>query len=265
MSIALDSGGNRIGGGAGGFIRSISSFPIYESPEVTGTPPDGQRFGTPAPAQRPESSSCSSSIGRNSDCSAAGSEEDAGEAEVQSTYKGPLDTMDALEESLPIRRGVSKFYCGKSKSFTSLVDAVSACTSAKDLTKPENPYNRKRKNLLAFSTMWDRTRPHDSSLRSTKGGISKRPAKSSRCTLNLVASTSSSGSNSSEEEHEPSRHLPPLHPRSKPPPPAVATPFSSSPHGKFSFPMRSFSLTDLQGVASSGSLLGPGDKHKRFQ
>ncbi|KAG0469500.1 hypothetical protein HPP92_016200 [Vanilla planifolia] len=99
----------------------------------------------------------SSSIGRNSDCSTAGggTGEELGEAEVQSSFKGPLETMDALEDSLPIRRGISKFYCGKSKSFASLSDAISNLSSAKELGKPENAYSRKRKNLLALSCMWE--------------------------------------------------------------------------------------------------------------
>ncbi|PPD84606.1 hypothetical protein GOBAR_DD18432 [Gossypium barbadense] len=54
--------------------------------------------------------------------------------------------MDAL---------ISKFYGGKSKSFTSLADAA-AVSSVKDFAKPEDPYNRKRKNLLARSSSLDK-------------------------------------------------------------------------------------------------------------
>ncbi|KAK8295014.1 hypothetical protein V6Z11_D05G036400 [Gossypium hirsutum] len=57
--------------------------------------------------------------------------------------------MDAL------RKGISKFYGGKSKSFTSLADAA-AVSSVKDFAKPEDPYNRKRKNLLARSSSLDK-------------------------------------------------------------------------------------------------------------
>lgn len=51
------------------------------------------------------STSSSSSIGRNSDQSGRSSDgEDSGENdEVQSSYKGPLDMMDSLEEVLPVR------------------------------------------------------------------------------------------------------------------------------------------------------------------
>ena len=51
------------------------------------------------------SSSSSSSIGKNSDLSVRSSSdgEDCEENEAQSSYKGPLEMMEALEEVLPIR------------------------------------------------------------------------------------------------------------------------------------------------------------------
>lgn len=45
--------------------------------------------------------SSSSSIGRDSDTSDG--DGDSGEGEVQSSCKGPLGTLDALEEGLPIK------------------------------------------------------------------------------------------------------------------------------------------------------------------
>lgn len=73
------------------------------------------------------------------------------------------------------RRSISNFYSGKSKSFTSLADAVS-CSSIKDIVKPENAYTRKCKNLLAFSNIWDKDRT--SIQRSNSGGIAKRHSNS---------------------------------------------------------------------------------------
>ncbi|KAG1358847.1 hypothetical protein COCNU_08G002930 [Cocos nucifera] len=256
MSIALE---RRNGIGGSGFGGGIRCFSIYESPERRWIDLPEEEAEGKGEEVRKEEDSCSSSIGRNSDCSAAGSGsdgEESGETEVQSRYKGPLETMDAMEESLPIRRGVSKFYCGKSKSFTSLSD-VSSSSSAKDLAKPDNAYNRKRKNLLAFSIMHSKSRTNG--LRSREGGVSKRPAISSRCTLASSISMSSSGSdrNSSEEEQDQSRLLPPRHPCSKAAAAVAAAPFDSSPPKMFSFPMRSFSLTDLEGVASSSSSTSP--------
>ncbi|KAK6119736.1 hypothetical protein DH2020_046529 [Rehmannia glutinosa] len=100
--------------------------------------------------------SSSSSIGKNSDIS---EEKLSGDGEeVQSSFKGPLDAMDALEEVLPIRRGISRFYNGKSKSFASLADASSS-SSIKDIAKPNNAYMRKRRNLLACNLIWDNKAP----------------------------------------------------------------------------------------------------------
>lgn len=43
------------------------------------------------------SSSTSVSIGENSD------DDEGGENEIESSYKGPLDMMESLEEALPIK------------------------------------------------------------------------------------------------------------------------------------------------------------------
>ncbi|KAJ0980873.1 hypothetical protein J5N97_009128 [Dioscorea zingiberensis] len=240
MSIALE------GIGRPELVGAIGCFPAGESPGIGGGSTVGRGFG---PAEEVEES-FSSSIGKNSDFS----ESDSGDsAEVQSRLKGPLETLDSLEESLPIRRGISKFYCGKSKSFTSLADA-SSTSSAKDLAKPQNACTRKRKNLLAFGKIWDKL---DGNLSRNNGGCTpKRPTNSNRSTASLTTSTSSSGSNSnnSEEEQEPYRLLPPRHPNHK---------HSASPAtGILSFSARSFSMTDLHGVACSTASFFPRDKHK---
>ncbi|KAL3838606.1 hypothetical protein ACJIZ3_023197 [Penstemon smallii] len=126
----------------------------------------------------------SSSIGKNSDISENSMEKSGDGEEVQSSYKGPLDAMEALEEVLPIRRGISTFYNGKSKSFASLADA-SSTSSIKDLAKPENAYMRKRRNLLACNLKWDKTRNNG-------GGISKRVTSSSRTALALAVAMNNS-------------------------------------------------------------------------
>jgi hypothetical protein len=48
------------------------------------------------------------------------------------------------------RRGLSNFYTGKSKSFTSLGEAA-AKAAAKEIAKPENPFNKRRRVLAAWS------------------------------------------------------------------------------------------------------------------
>ncbi|KAI7743208.1 hypothetical protein M8C21_020564, partial [Ambrosia artemisiifolia] len=60
------------------------------------------------------------------------------------------DAIEALEQALPIRRGISTFYNGKSKSFTCLANVWPTMSSVQDIAKPENAYTRKRRNLGAF-------------------------------------------------------------------------------------------------------------------
>lgn len=63
----------------------------------------GLIFESP-PAVEEAVASSSSSIGKNSDASGRSSSDDGEENdEAQSSYKGPLDMMDALEEVLPLR------------------------------------------------------------------------------------------------------------------------------------------------------------------
>ncbi|KAI3411603.1 uncharacterized protein J3R85_017780, partial [Psidium guajava] len=150
-------------------------------------------------------------------------------------------------------RGISKFYDGKSKSFTSLADASSS--SVKEIVKPENAYSRRRRNILASSHMWDRSRNFP--LRSNIAGISKRPLSSSKSTLALAVfmcnsesfSSASEDSSTSSVSQSPPR-LPPLHPRGKGSHNQIA-----SPQGNFS-PWRSYSLADLQQCSNlSGRVL----------
>ncbi|XP_054819077.1 protein OXIDATIVE STRESS 3 LIKE 1-like [Prosopis cineraria] len=200
------------------------------------------------------SSSSTSSIGRNSDLSSERStvDEDCGENEAQSAYNGPLDMMESLEEMLPIRRGISKFYDGKSKSFTSLAEA-SFLPSVRDITKPDSAYTRRRRNLMAFNHVWDKNRNFP--LRSNSGGISKRSIGSSRSTLALAVAMNNCDSSSSTSEDSNSRSppplLPPLHPRSRVP---TSTGAGASPPIVQSSASRSFSLADLHHCATAAKL-----------
>ncbi|XVF88896.1 hypothetical protein PTKIN_Ptkin19aG0087400 [Pterospermum kingtungense] len=216
---------------------------VYDSPEEKSE--DRRRLLAAEEREEVDLGSCSSSsIGRNSDVSGESSSdgEDSAEAEVQSQLKGPLDTMDALEDVLPMRRGISKFYNGKSKSFTSLADAV-AVVSVQDFAKPDNPYNRKRKNLLAPGSLFDKNRSHP--LRKSGSEIPKRLANSNRSMVSLGTNMSSSDLNSMSSSA--SSSLPPLHPQCK----KSTTIRSSSPTTRTNPPCRSFSLSDLQFVASA--------------
>lgn len=78
------------------------------------------------------SDSCSSSCSIN--------EQDVEEEEVD-TSSTPLQDMSSLLLQLPLKRGLSEHYNGKSRSFTSL----SNVKSLEDLAKQENPFNKKIK------------------------------------------------------------------------------------------------------------------------
>lgn len=148
------------------------------------------------------------------------------------------------------RKSISKFYCGKSKSFTSLSDVISL-SSAKDMVKPEDAYTRRRKNLIAHKYYLDKN--FSNILRSNSGGISKRSA-NSRSTLHLAANMSNNSSASSSYSTSPSRCLPPLPPHARRP--TNCESLSSSPDEKFRS-LRSFSLSDLQDAdAVSPSVTG---------
>ncbi|KZV15111.1 hypothetical protein F511_37014 [Dorcoceras hygrometricum] len=198
------------------------------------------------------SSSSTSSIGKNSDDESSGR---GGEGEeVQSEYNkdGAFDSLDALEEVLPVKKSISKFYCGKSKSFTSLSDAAS-CSSMKDITKPENACSRKRKNLMAYKNFWDR---NSNSIRNSRGGISKR-TNNSRSMLALAAMSNCGESSNCETSNStslvPGCSLPPLPPNARR---AIFSELTSSPPADKFSPWRSFSLSDLQGAAADASSSG---------
>ncbi|XP_002982572.2 uncharacterized protein LOC9661322 [Selaginella moellendorffii] len=116
------------------------------------------------------------------------SSDESDDKEVQSAFKGPLDQMDSLMTTLPVRRGLSKFYVGKSRSFTSLADVKSMCM--KDLGKPENPYSKRRKLPSHREGMESKPRfppPRIST------GISKKPISSNGTTLTLALAMSTKG------------------------------------------------------------------------
>ncbi|CAM8972021.1 unnamed protein product [Rhodiola kirilowii] len=144
-----------------------------------------------------------------------------GSTDDEEVESSPLDTMDALEEVLPVRRGISKFYNGKSKSFTSLADAVSSA-SIKELAKPETLYSKKNVN----------------SLRSNHGGLLKNRVPSNYGNRYIVDESCSSSIS-------PPVCLPPLHPQSKKFHNAGS---SVSPPQQKCSPWRSFSVSDLSGM-----------------
>ncbi|CAL0305678.1 unnamed protein product [Lupinus luteus] len=67
--------------------------------------------------------------------------------EVQSNFKEKtgLGSLDSLEYSLPIKRGLSSHFEGKSKSFTDL----SQVSNLKELQKQESSFNKRRRVVIA--------------------------------------------------------------------------------------------------------------------
>ncbi|CAF2242040.1 uncharacterized protein LOC103834606 isoform X1 [Brassica rapa] len=84
------------------------------------------------------SESSSSSVVVSGESSA--NEEEDGAVSSRGTWFG-----STLEDSLPIKRGLSNHYLGKSKSFGNLMEA----SKAKDLEKVESPLNKRRRLLIA--------------------------------------------------------------------------------------------------------------------
>lgn len=255
MSIALDNiSNNRIEGS--GFIRGLSCM-IFESSEKSSLKMAAgiMKKNIVDDDADDELGYCSSSsIGRNSESD----DDDEDDSEVQSSYKGPLDNLDALQDCLPIKRGISQFYSGKSKSFTSLADASSA--SIKEIAKPENAYTRKRKNLIATSIMMDKSQ--NKPLQRSGSSISKRLTSSSRLLFSPTGTpTSSSESITSEHSNTSSSSspsLPPLHPRPKP---SSNNAWTAQP--SFSS-RRAFSLADLQiANESHSSSINNKDENKK--
>ena len=97
---------------ASGFTCAVTCTSVFfESPEDLKPIARANDIEDALPTKVLEDNQCStsststSSIGKNSDLSSERSmeDEDSGENEAQSAYKGPLDMMDSLEEVLPIR------------------------------------------------------------------------------------------------------------------------------------------------------------------
>lgn len=91
-------------------------------------------------------SCCSSSLDTTDDASSSPSS-----CSPISDDGANLYDLSSLMSQLPIKRGLSKFYEGKSQSFTSL----SRVTSLEDLAKKESPYKRKMKSCKSYGAGLD--------------------------------------------------------------------------------------------------------------
>uniref|UniRef100_A0ACD5YES7 Uncharacterized protein n=1 Tax=Avena sativa TaxID=4498 RepID=A0ACD5YES7_AVESA len=197
-----------------------------------------------------EAAACSSSsLGNDSDEGSSPSGKEDGEGEVQSAYSGAgLAGLGALEEALPIRRGISQFYNGKSRSFTFLKEAIGPSGSAKVIAKADNAYTRKRKILLAHSIMYDK--PQITEPETYENVIPKRIASLSRLRPLDSISPNSSSSSLSSDENEPPRQF--IFARSPDHISHFASPTTTAPRLGFCapnkplhVPTRSFSMVNL--------------------
>ncbi|XP_062164458.1 protein OXIDATIVE STRESS 3 LIKE 4-like [Alnus glutinosa] len=103
--------------------------------------------GVPGKAleQDDDLSESSSSIGAPDD-SEDEDNDDVSSKEVRSGFNGGgFAFLGSLEDSLPIKRGLSNHFTGKSKSFANL----SEVSTVKDLEKSENSFNKRRRILVA--------------------------------------------------------------------------------------------------------------------
>ncbi|KAK1611867.1 hypothetical protein QYE76_035540 [Lolium multiflorum] len=91
-----------------------------------------------------------SSIGVVTDEEEEGDEADSKDTETKNN--GGLASLDALDDALPVKRGLSSFFSGKSRSFANLQEVAGSTSSSKDvLAKPENPFNKRRRILRCCS------------------------------------------------------------------------------------------------------------------
>jgi hypothetical protein len=160
------------------------------------------------------------------------------------------------------RKGVCKFYNGKSGSFAKLQDAVIPSPPQNGLRKPETPSPRKHKGLLPFSFKWGKQQnkevfPEDD--------VVDSPTYCRRMTISPAA-TSSSGSNSGSDDEQylsqkPSSRSP--HRRPSNAMGLFASPPAPRPPQLLSAHMRSRSMLDLQDVTDSTAMVTPRDKHTK--
>lgn len=94
---------------------------------------------------------------------------------------GPLYELSQLMDQLPIKRGLSKFYQGKSQSFTSLARV----TSLEDLAKKESPYQKKLKACMSYGGGLNNFKSYTQ----PKATISKKAANSKGSLSNLSCLT----------------------------------------------------------------------------
>ncbi|URE22287.1 mitogen-activated protein kinase kinase [Musa troglodytarum] len=101
---------------------------------------------------------------------------------------GPLYELSSLMEQLPIKRGLSKYYQGKSQSYTSL----SVVSSIEDLPKKETPCRRKMKPCKSYAAGMDASQKSAHAPGPCSKTISKNAPKIPSSCASLMSKSSSS-------------------------------------------------------------------------
>ncbi|KAI6679558.1 hypothetical protein NL676_033439 [Syzygium grande] len=132
------------GGGCGGDNVCDDSESVETSMDDEGSRDSSQESSSSPSLDLLEdaSSSPSPSLSKSSLCSSSSSSSSSLEGK-----HGPLYELSDLMAQLPIKRGLSRYYDGKSQSFTSLA----SCRSVEDLVKKERPYVKKLKLCKSYA------------------------------------------------------------------------------------------------------------------
>ncbi|KAL1820463.1 hypothetical protein ACET3Z_015332 [Daucus carota] len=118
-----------------------------------------------------------------------------------------LNDMSSLLQQLPIKRGLSRHFEGKSQSFTDL----SNVSCLEDLAKPEHPYNKKLKSCKSYVGLYGESQRSNQQMMSSH--IIPKSASS-----RLISKKTSRGSCSSfitsaaKRNHSNNATRPPTHP-----------------------------------------------------
>ncbi|CAM0946131.1 unnamed protein product [Alopecurus aequalis] len=115
----------------------------------------------------------------------SGSSSASSSSTLQIDSAGPLYELSSLLAQLPARKGLSKYYQGKSQSFTSM----SGATCLQDLSK-EVTYSKRMKTCKSYTAGLGMNQRSNHSPRTCNKMIAKRPSKGSfACLLSRASST----------------------------------------------------------------------------
>ncbi|MQL87738.1 hypothetical protein Taro_020289 [Colocasia esculenta] len=133
-------------------------------------------LGTPSSS----SSSCCDSAGSNG--SSSSELADDATSKLDQNSQGRPYEMASLKAELPLKRGLSRHFQGKSQSFTCLANV----RCLEDLVKPERPCRKKLKSCRSYAAGLDSQRPRSPTLNGCSKAISKRPRGSGAALPSLV-------------------------------------------------------------------------------